>query len=145
MSCACFVCGLISMLLTLYIGRIKNVLAAVKITCGSLFFLCSVIFFFGRLLSLLEAHMRNDLDYNGSDGKDPFFPIVFFRSWASVWTSLFVFVLNYCFILLIKLSFFFFAIFQKATLSTFCHWVNAMSCNRNPLLRKIGLRYSTLL
>lgn len=33
-------------------------------------------FFFGRLLSWLEAHMRNDLDYNGSDGKDPFFPIV---------------------------------------------------------------------
>lgn len=104
------------------------------------FFLCSVIFFFGRLLSWLEAHMRNDLDYNGSDGKDPFFSIVFF-----FFPCVDIFV-RICFKLLlhfadqVKSSF-----FLRNFFFTFCHWVNAKSCNQNPLLRKVGLRYSTLL
>lgn len=60
MSCVYFVCGPISMLLTLYIGRIKNVLAAVKISCvGS--FLCLIVFFFGKLLKVDSRRMCSDL------------------------------------------------------------------------------------
>lgn len=102
MSCACFVCGLISMLLTLYIGRIKNVLAAVKITCGSLFF--SV---FGNFFSS-SADFRVDLRHICATTwiiMDLMAKIHSFRLFfAFVKTSLFVFVLNYCFILLIKLN-----------------------------------------
>lgn len=54
-----------------------------------------------------------------------------------------------CFKLLFRFAdqVFFFSLqfHKKLHFPIFCHWVNVMSCNRIPLLREIGLRYSTLL